>query len=129
MPNDPETFVHRSGRTGRAGNSGATILMHTDSQLRTLRMIERDIKCAFERVNPPAPEDVLQASSLQTVDVLSRVHPELTEIFLETAEKLLAEKGPHALAAAIAHISGFSQPPTGKSLITYETVSPSISPT
>lgn len=100
--------------------------MHTDSQLRTLRMIERDIKCSFERVDPPAPEDVLQASSLQTVDVLSRVHPEVTEVFLETAQKLLAEKGPHALAAALAHISGFTQPPSGKSLITYETVSLSI---
>ncbi|CAI5963662.1 unnamed protein product [Closterium sp. NIES-64] len=121
IPNDPETFVHRSGRTGRAGKTGCTILMYTDSQvcdanrcdygLRSLRMIERDIGCKFEKASPPHPDDVLQASANQSAALINRVHPELAESFLETAEKLLEERGPIALAAAIAHLSGFSQPP------------------
>ncbi|CAI5511008.1 unnamed protein product [Closterium sp. Naga37s-1] len=120
IPNDPETFVHRSGRTGRAGKTGCTILMYTDSQLRSLRMIERDIGCKFEKASPPHPDDVLQASANQSAALISRVHPELAESFLETAEKLLEERGPMALAAAIAHLSGFSQPPAARSLLTHE---------
>ncbi|CAI5535584.1 unnamed protein product [Closterium sp. Naga37s-1] len=120
IPNDPETFVHRSGRTGRAGKTGCTILMYTDSQLRSLRMIERDIGCKFEKASPPHPDDVLQASANQSAALINRVHPELAESFLETAEKLLEERGPIALAAAIAHLSGFSQPPATRSLLTHE---------
>ena len=29
---DGESFLHRSGRTGRAGNKGATVVMHTDRE-------------------------------------------------------------------------------------------------
>ncbi|CAI7914607.1 unnamed protein product [Closterium sp. NIES-53] len=88
--------------------------------LRSLRMIERDIGCKFEKASPPHPDDVLQASANQSAALISRVHPELAESFLETAEKLLEERGPMALAAAIAHLSGFSQPPAARSLLTHE---------
>eukprot|EP00250_Pteridium_aquilinum_P005217 c15347_g1_i1 orf=588-2879(+) len=120
IPNDPETFVHRSGRTGRAGKQGITILMHTDSQIRTARIIERDIGCKFEVIGAPNSQDVLRASSEQARAALSKVHPDLMSMFLPTAEMLLQEQGAHALAAAIAHLSGFTQPPASRSLITHE---------
>eukprot|EP00850_Spirogloea_muscicola_P010336 SM000060S19668 [mRNA] locus=s60:435129:441330:- [translate_table: standard] len=120
VPNDPETFVHRSGRTGRAGKLGKAILLYEERQRRTLSQIERDVGCKFERVSPPHVDDVLLASSQTAADVISRVHPELTEVFLPAAEALLRERGPEALAAAIAHMSGFSQPPASKSLITHQ---------
>eukprot|EP00850_Spirogloea_muscicola_P007994 SM000041S15553 [mRNA] locus=s41:699019:704411:- [translate_table: standard] len=123
VPNDPETFVHRSGRTGRAGKLGKAILLYEERQRRTLSQIERDVGCKFERVSPPHVDDVLLASSQTAADVISRVHPELTEVFLPAAEALLRERGPEALAAAIAHMSGFSQPPASKSLITHQEVS------
>jgi ATP-dependent RNA helicase DDX21 len=122
IPNDPETFVHRSGRTGRAGKEGTAILMFTDRQLRTMRLIERDVGCKFERVGPPNVEDVMHASSEQATEVIRRVHPQLTEVFMPTAELLLVQQGPSALAAALAHLSGFSQPPSARSLITHEEV-------
>lgn len=50
IPNTPEIFVHRSGRTGRAGNKGSTVLMFTEGQRRTVRDIERDIGCKFEEL-------------------------------------------------------------------------------
>lgn len=120
IPNDPETFVHRSGRTGRAGKTGTAILMYTEKQGRTLKLIEKDLNSSFSRISPPHVDDVLNASSDQAVTLIRRVHPELTEVFLEAAEKLIREDGPGALAAAIAHISGFTQPPASKSLLTCE---------
>ncbi|KAI3815485.1 hypothetical protein L1987_15154 [Smallanthus sonchifolius] len=94
LPNDPETFVHRSGRTGRAGKEGTAILMFTNSQKRrTIRSLERDVGCKFDFINPPAVEDVLESSAQQVVATLSGVHQESVEFFTPTAQKLIEEQG------------------------------------
>ncbi|KAJ6397384.1 hypothetical protein OIU77_018406 [Salix suchowensis] len=120
LPNDAETFVHRSGRTGRAGKEGTAILMFTSSQRRTVRSLERDAGCKFEFVSPPTVEEVLESSAEQVVATLRGVHPESVEFFTPTAQKLIEEQGTNALAAALAHLSGFSQPPSSRSLISHE---------
>ncbi|XP_027348827.1 DEAD-box ATP-dependent RNA helicase 3, chloroplastic isoform X2 [Abrus precatorius] len=120
LPNDPETFVHRSGRTGRAGKQGTAILLYTSSQRRTVRSLERDVGCKFEFVSPPAMEEVLGASAEQVVSTLGAVHPESVAFFTPTAQKLIEEQGTSALAAALAQLSGFSRPPSSRSLITHE---------
>ncbi|XP_074294264.1 DEAD-box ATP-dependent RNA helicase 3, chloroplastic-like [Silene latifolia] len=120
MPNDPETFVHRSGRTGRAGKEGTAILMFTTNQRRTVRSLERDVGCHFEYVGAPSVEEVLESSADQVVATLRGVHPDSIKFFTPTAQKLIEEQGTGALAAAIAHLSGFSQPPSAKSLLSHE---------
>ncbi|KAH7533555.1 hypothetical protein FEM48_Zijuj04G0143600 [Ziziphus jujuba var. spinosa] len=47
LPNNSEIFVHRSGRTGRAGKKGSAILIYTQDQSRAVRVIERDVGCRF----------------------------------------------------------------------------------
>ncbi|KAL1558808.1 RNA helicase [Salvia divinorum] len=120
LPNDPETFVHRSGRTGRAGKEGTAILMFTGSQRRTVKSLERDVGCRFEFITPPSVEQVLESSAAQVVSTLAGVHPESIQYFTPTAQKLMEEQGVEALAAALATLSGFSQPPSSRSLITHE---------
>ncbi|CAN6862281.1 unnamed protein product [Brassica oleracea] len=120
LPNDPETFVHRSGRTGRAGKEGSAILMHSSSQKRTVRSLERDVGCRFEFISPPTVGDLLESSADQVVATLNGVHPESINFFSATAQKLFEEKGTDALAAALAHLSGFSQPPSSRSLLSHE---------
>ena len=44
MPNDPETYVHRIGRTGRAGEAGSAITFCDDDGLPALRQIEKKLK-------------------------------------------------------------------------------------
>lgn len=122
LPNDPETFVHRSGRTGRAGKEGTALLMYTSSQRRTVRSLERDVGCKFEFISPPAIQEVLESSAEHVVATLNGVHPESIEFFIPTAQKLIDEKGVNALASALAHLSGFSQPPSSRSLINHEQV-------
>lgn len=114
--------MHRSGRTGRAGKAGTAILMHSNQQLRTMRTIENDVGCKFETIGAPHMEEVLHASSVAATALVKRVHPDVAQIFLPTAEMLLAKEGTSALAAALAHLSGFSQLPAPRSLITHEEV-------
>ncbi|KAF7144604.1 hypothetical protein RHSIM_Rhsim04G0084900 [Rhododendron simsii] len=47
LPSTSEIFVHRSGRTGRAGKKGNAILIYSSNQVRDVRLIERDVGCKF----------------------------------------------------------------------------------
>ncbi|XP_022135639.1 DEAD-box ATP-dependent RNA helicase 53-like [Momordica charantia] len=47
LPNNAEIFVHRSGRTGRAGKKGSAILIYSQDQSRAVRVIEREVGCRF----------------------------------------------------------------------------------
>ncbi|KAL4367280.1 hypothetical protein GQ457_05G016940 [Hibiscus cannabinus] len=50
LPNTSETFVHRTGRTGRAGKKGSAILIYTREQSRAVRVIEREVGCQFSEL-------------------------------------------------------------------------------
>ncbi|KAG7037512.1 DEAD-box ATP-dependent RNA helicase 53 [Cucurbita argyrosperma subsp. argyrosperma] len=50
LPNNTEIFVHRSGRTGRAGKKGSAILIYSQDQSRAVRMIEREVGCRFNEL-------------------------------------------------------------------------------
>lgn len=51
LPNTSELFVHRSGRTGRAGKKGTAVLIYTRAQRRAVTTIERDLGCKFEEIS------------------------------------------------------------------------------
>ncbi|WP_298622809.1 DEAD/DEAH box helicase [uncultured Legionella sp.] len=53
LPHDNETYVHRIGRTGRAGRSGVTILFVTPKESRLISNIERHTRQRIEKVTVP----------------------------------------------------------------------------
>jgi ATP-dependent RNA helicase RhlE len=57
IPFNAEDYVHRIGRTGRAGQSGLAISFCTPADSRNLGDIEKLIKKTFDRLNPPARQD------------------------------------------------------------------------
>ncbi|TKW30406.1 hypothetical protein SEVIR_2G034600v4 [Setaria viridis] len=57
IPNTSELFVHRSGRTARAGKKGSAILIYTYEQTRAVRVIEQDIGCRFTELPKMAVAD------------------------------------------------------------------------
>lgn len=61
MPYDPESYVHRIGRTGRAGRDGRALLLVTPRERRMLSVVERVIGQKIEPMEIPAAADVLQA--------------------------------------------------------------------
>ncbi|KAK1626551.1 hypothetical protein QYE76_000866 [Lolium multiflorum] len=50
LPNNSEIFVHRTGRTGRAGKKGTAIVMHTYNESRAVRGIENDVGGKFNEL-------------------------------------------------------------------------------
>ncbi|XP_011085434.1 DEAD-box ATP-dependent RNA helicase 53 [Sesamum indicum] len=57
LPNSSEIFVHRSGRTGRAGKKGSAILIYSSHQYREVKAIEREVGCRFTELPKVAVED------------------------------------------------------------------------
>ena len=58
IPHDTESYVHRIGRTGRAGRTGDAILFVTPRERHLLRSIERATRQPLERMELPTVDDV-----------------------------------------------------------------------
>jgi ATP-dependent RNA helicase DeaD len=58
IPYDPETYVHRIGRTGRAGREGEAILFVAPRERNMLRIIERVTRLRIEEMKLPSIADV-----------------------------------------------------------------------
>jgi ATP-dependent RNA helicase DeaD len=56
LPKTDESYTHRIGRTGRAGNSGRAITLISNHEFRSFRMLERSLKRVIEREF--VPEDL-----------------------------------------------------------------------
>jgi superfamily II DNA/RNA helicase len=52
MPRDVDTYVHRSGRTGRIGRSGKVILFHPEEEMFRIDELQKELKFFFEMIQP-----------------------------------------------------------------------------
>ncbi|GIL46032.1 hypothetical protein Vafri_3126 [Volvox africanus] len=122
VPQDNEAFLHRSGRTGRAGKQGTAVVLFTEREARSLGLILRATKVFnAELVGAPDPGDVMRTASRSVLGKLDKVDNGVVEFFVPAAERLLSSEQPsRVLAAALAALAGFRQVPQPRSLLTYE---------
>ncbi|MFR9660428.1 MAG: DEAD/DEAH box helicase, partial [Rikenellaceae bacterium] len=59
LPQDSESYVHRIGRTGRAGNQGTAITFITRGEMRQFGWIKRDVKAEIKREELPTAQDII----------------------------------------------------------------------
>ena len=60
LPENPEIYTHRIGRTGRAGRTGTAISFVSRGDTRKLMFIERTIKAKIERAMLPDTQDIIE---------------------------------------------------------------------
>lgn len=61
LPDDPEVFVHRSGRTGRAGKDGISMALIKPEETRKLRQIKSETKIDIVEKKIPTGNDIIKA--------------------------------------------------------------------
>ncbi len=72
LPEDIESYTHRSGRTGRAGKKGTSIsIIHTREQYKVKR-IEKEIGKEFVRSKLPTPEEICKKQLYRAMDNIQK---------------------------------------------------------
>ena len=73
VPQDPESYVHRIGRTGRAGKSGIATTFVTPREMGYLRIVENTTKKRMEALIPPSSDEALVGLKRVAVESLSEI--------------------------------------------------------
>jgi ATP-dependent RNA helicase DeaD len=73
IPQNPDSYVHRIGRTGRAGKSGIAITFVTPREYNHLRLIEKTAKTSIGRKKLPSQNEVIAAKKKNILKDLSGV--------------------------------------------------------
>ncbi len=81
LPRDTETYVHRIGRTGRAGRKGNAISFVTPAERRRVAILERTLKTTIERLQVPTDADIAKRHQ-------SELHTDLKAAFEDKSELL-----------------------------------------
>lgn len=92
LPDEIETYTHRSGRTGRAGKSGVSMVIVTKSELRKISAIERIIKNKFEEKPIPSGIEICEIQLFHLANRIKEVEvsPEI-EAYLPAISELLQD--------------------------------------
>uniref|UniRef100_A0A6N2NDJ5 DEAD-box ATP-dependent RNA helicase 7 n=1 Tax=Salix viminalis TaxID=40686 RepID=A0A6N2NDJ5_SALVM len=110
-PNDVEAYIHRSGRTGRAGNSGVAVMLY-DPRRSNISKIQRESGVKFEHITAPKAEDIAKAAGVEAAQTITQVSDSVIPAFKSAAEDLLNTSGLSAvelLAKAIAKATGYTE--------------------
>ena len=85
LPDDPEVYTHRSGRTGRAGKSGISIAISNSREGRKLKSIENKSQINFIRKDVPSGKDICSKQLFKLIDKIQKVKVDEKQIepFLE----------------------------------------------
>lgn len=101
LPDEIETYNHRSGRTGRAGKLGTSIVIITKSELRKISAIERIIQQKFQEKTIPSGMEICEtqlfhlANRIKDVEVDHEIDaylPAINEVMKDLTKEELIKK-------------------------------------
>ena len=90
LPDDIEVYTHRSGRTGRAGNTGICMSIVHSREIGRLKQIERMVKVPFHKLEIPGGKDVCRKQFFHFMDKL--LQTDISHGSYETYVAMLEEK-------------------------------------
>lgn len=80
LPDDSEVYIHRSGRTGRAGKNGISIAIIHTRELGKIRSIESKFKIKFTKELVPTGKDICSKQLYSLIDKIEKVEVDEKQI-------------------------------------------------
>lgn len=92
LPQDPEAYVHRIGRTGRAGKQGTAITFITPHEFRELLFIQKIARATIKKENVPTIKDVvaMKKNRIKT-DIMEMIDSGEYQEYVDMAHQLIDE--------------------------------------
>ena len=105
IPQEAESYVHRIGRTGRAGHKGIAITFVTPREARTLAQIKRVTKTDIKRESIPNVSEIIEAKKEALIAYIDEIIKEEDYTsYEELADKLLSERyAKHVVSSILRH--------------------------
>ena len=105
LPDEIETYTHRSGRTGRAGKSGVSLVILTRSERGRVRALEKITGRPFEEKQLPSGMEICEIQLYHLADSIrnTEIHPEV-QAFLPAVKDLLEGLDRDALIAKMVSV-------------------------
>jgi ATP-dependent RNA helicase DeaD len=102
LPHDPESYVHRIGRTGRAGKEGTAITFITPSEYNKLMFIQRKAKTAIKKSKVPNVKDIIKAKKKKIDEDITAINSEeIGDTYYNWAKKLLNDNNSTQILAKL----------------------------
>lgn len=123
VPHDTGSYIHRAGRTGRAGKSGTAVVLFSDREMRSLKTLERECHIKFEQEPAPGPEAAVEAAVDVALQNVPTVDERVVKHLLPRAEAMLKDKNGDLVEtlAAVLAIAGRRVRIEDRSLLSGET--------
>ena len=92
LPDDPEVYIHRSGRTGRAGKKGISVTLIHLREKGKLRQVEKKINKSFVQKPVPSGKEICEKQLFNLIDKVEKIEVNESEIaqFMPVIYKKLA---------------------------------------
>ena len=108
VPHDTESYIHRIGRTGRAGRNGKAIIFVAPREKRMLYAIERATKQSIEPMDLPSVDDINQSRVARfKASVMDAIVSQNLDLYSQIISELQAEEEVNSeqIAAASAYLA------------------------
>lgn len=94
IPQDPESYVHRIGRTGRAGKEGMAVTFVSPREMGYLRIVEQTTKKRMQPMRPPTWDEALEGQQKITMDKIEEaINEGNLDEYRSAAKDLITEHG------------------------------------
>ena len=104
LPEDVETYTHRIGRTGRAGNSGKAISLATQAEMRRISLIERTLKVKIKSMKLPTEKEMIEKVGKKFTNEVDNIITKVnTSKHSSITDELLEKYEPAQLVNALLH--------------------------
>lgn len=102
IPQDPESYVHRIGRTGRAGKEGVAMTFITPREKSYLAVVEKTTKRKMDRMKPPTLDEALEGQQKAVLEkILQSIETNNLQFYKQAAEELLEQQDATTVVAAV----------------------------
>ena len=117
-PKEIDTYIHRSGRTARAGRAGICITLYTRYNECLLERIEQKAKIKIKRIGAPQKKDIIQ-SSIRDIEInILKIDDSMIKLFNDSAKNLIEQFGAeNVVSRLLAYASGHTDKMKSRSLL------------